>query len=44
MHCEDPATAGDYIDFIDHLHSRLSDQATVVYRSATPKFDVVILY
>lgn len=44
VHCEGAASAKDYTEIIDHLHSRLSDEATVVYRSASRKFDVLILY
>ena len=35
LHCDDPTTVKTYAAFIDDVHARLSDEATVVYRTVS---------
>ena len=44
LHCDDVATVKTYAGFIDDLHARLSDEATVVYRTVSQAQGFAMLF
>ncbi len=44
VHCDDLTTAKKFVPFVDDLHAKLSDEATVVYRAVSrEEYDTLVL-
>ena len=44
LHCDDQTTVKTYAGFIDDVHARLSDEATVVYRTVSEPQGLAMLF